>query len=86
MRGNKSANVENLYNILMVSQNASFEEIEKSFQSNARIYDPDITGDNSNLQIFEELKLAYTTLINPEQRKGYDLYLASVGVNMSKDK
>ena len=62
------------------------EEIEKSYRNKAKYYDPEITGDRSNVQLFEELTLAYNTLIKDEARKGYDLYLASVGLNMSKEK
>ena len=87
MRGNlKVSAVENLYDILMIDRKASLEQIEESFNKKAKFYDPDITGDNSNQQVFEQLKMAYLTLINAEERKKYDLYLDSVGVNMDKGK
>ena len=70
----------------MVDPKASMEEIKKSYTDKAKFYDPEITGDRSNVQLFEELTLAYTTLIKEETREGYDLYLASVGINMSKEK
>ena len=47
--------------------------------------DPDITGDNSTTQTFEELKLAYATLSKKETREEYDSYLDSLGVNMDHE-
>ena len=58
------------------------DEIKKSFDGRRKMVDPDITGDNSTTQIFQELNLAYETLINEESRKDYDEYLASVGFNL----
>ena len=84
VRGNKSSNVENLYSILTIKPTATKEEIEQAFMSKAKYYDPDITGDNSHTQVFEELKLAYNTLINDKTRTEYDEYLASVGTNRGK--
>ena len=47
--------------------------------------DPDITGDNTTTQTFEELKLAYETLIKKETREEYDNYLDSLSANMEHE-
>lgn len=76
----------NLYNLLKINKNASAQEIELAFRKQAKFYDPEITGNNNNLQFYEELLLAYKTLINPESKSEYDEYLQSVGSNMHKEK
>ena len=67
--------MQNLYDLLMISRDADAEEIERAYKSQAKYYDPEITGDNSNTQFFQELKLAYETLINPKTKEEYDIYL-----------
>lgn len=47
--------------------------------------DPDITGNNTTTQTFEELKLAYETLIKKETREEYDNYLDSLSANMEHE-
>ena len=32
----------------MIPRDAGFEEIERAYKSQAKYYDPEITGDNSN--------------------------------------
>jgi len=85
VRHNKAGNVANLYDILMINPNATSNEIEHSFRSKAKFYDPDITGDRSNAQVFEELKLADQTLIDEDRRDEYDVYLASLGSNRTRE-
>lgn len=85
-RFNKAGNVANLYDLLMISPTATKEQIEKSFRSKAKFYDPEITGDRSNLQIYEELKLAYQTLMDDSKREEYDDYLSSLTYNIDKEK
>ena len=75
----------NLYALLKVDKNASVEEIERKYRQQVRHYDPAITGNNENVQIFEELTLAYKTLVDPKLREEYDEYLASVGTNIKHD-
>lgn len=86
VRHNKQSNVENLYSILTIKPTATKDEIEQAFKSKAKYYDPDITGNNHHLQVFQELMLAYTTLINDKTREEYDEYLASVGSYRGKVK
>jgi DnaJ-class molecular chaperone len=69
----------------MISSKASAEDIEAAYRNKAKYYDPDVTGDRSHVQVFEELTLAYKTLINKNSREEYDDYLASVGTNMNRD-
>ena len=61
------------------------DEIELAYRTQARHYDPEITGSNDNIQFFEELTLAYRTLIDPKLREEYDQYLASVGSSRTHD-
>ena len=44
--------------------------------------DPEVTGDHSNTQFWEEAKLAYKTLSNAEAREEYDAFLASQSAYM----
>ena len=69
----------------MVSTKATKEEIEASYRNKAQYYDPDITGKNDDLQTFEELKLAYETLMDDDKREEYDDYLSSLGYNRTKE-
>ena len=62
------------------------EEVEKAYRNQSKFYDPDITGNRDNMQIFEELTLAYKTLINVDTREEYDDYLDSVGSSRDRQK
>ena len=58
------------YKILNVTENATAEEIKKSFNQLAKKYHPD-TGNMSQDQ-FIKIKQAYDTLRNPDSRSQYD--------------
>ena len=59
----------NLYDILGVSKNATFEEIKAKYKSLAQQHHPDKGGDP---EIFKEIKNAYEVLSDPVNRKKYD--------------
>ena len=84
-RYNKESALANLYSLLGLPRECSFEEIEQSFQRLKKLTDPDVTGDNSLTQTYEEIKLAYETLRKKETRDEYDSYLDSLGVNMEHE-
>lgn len=59
----------NLYDILGLSKNASFEEIKTKYKSLAQQHHPDKGGDSD---LFKKIKYAYEILGDPESRKKYD--------------
>ena len=67
--------MKNYYEILEVSENASFEVIEKAYRTLAKKYHPDMnSGSNSYLSEdkFKELTEAYRILSNKALRAQYD--------------
>lgn len=63
--------MQDLYEILGVSQDASEEEIKRAYRQRARTLHPDAGGDD---EAFKELTTAYEVLRNPETRANYDRY------------
>jgi len=59
----------NLYDILEISSNASFEEIKAKYKSLAQQHHPDKGGDP---EFFKTIKNAYEILIDPVSRERYD--------------
>lgn len=65
--------MENLYNILGVSQNASQDEIKKAYRNLAFKYHPDRNqGSKEAEDKLKEINAAYTVLGDPVQRRQYD--------------
>ena len=61
------------YETLGVADEASAEEIKKSYRKLAQKYHPDTnSGDTEAEEKFKEISEAYSTLSNAEQRKEYD--------------
>ncbi len=69
-----------IYDLLEVKENASKEEIEKSYQKLIIEYrvDPNISDEENkeNEMILNKLKIAYEIVMNDEKRKKYDNDLA----------
>ncbi len=63
-----------LYETLGVSENASPEEIKKSYRKLARKYHPDINKDESAIDKFKEINAAYEVLSDTEKKQQYDQY------------
>jgi len=63
-----------LYDILEVSENASIEEIKKSYRKLAKKYHPDINKDSKAEEKFKEINSAYEVLGDSEKKKQYDKY------------
>jgi curved DNA-binding protein CbpA len=59
----------NLYDILGLSKNATFEEIKSKYKSLAQQHHPDKGGDP---ELFKQIKHAYEVLIDPISRTKYD--------------
>lgn len=62
-----------LYEILGVDQNASADQIKRSFRSKARMLHPD-NADSGDEQAFKELAAAYEVLSDDRKRSLYDRY------------
>jgi curved DNA-binding protein len=63
-----------LYETLGVSENASADEIKKSYRKLARKYHPDINKDESAVEKFKEINAAYEVLSDPDKKAQYDQY------------
>ncbi|SFV71406.1 DnaJ-class molecular chaperone CbpA [hydrothermal vent metagenome] len=61
-----------LYETLGVSENASAEEIKKSYRKLARKYHPDINKDESAVDKFKEINAAYEVLSDTDKKRQYD--------------
>lgn len=71
----RDISMENYYEILQVSQNASKEIIDKAFKTLAKKYHPDAnTPENKAFaeEQFKKINAAYEFLSNEENRKKYD--------------
>ena len=60
-----------LYETLEVSQNASADEIKKSYRRLARKYHPDINKEEGAEEKFKEINAAYEILSDANKRKKY---------------
>ena len=63
-----------LYETLGVNENASADEIKKSYRKLARKYHPDINKDESAVDKFKEINAAYEVLSDKEKKAQYDQY------------
>jgi len=62
------------YDLLEVNQNASMDDIKKSYKKLAFQYHPDKNKDNKDAEVkFKEISNAYSVLSNPETRQKYDM-------------
>jgi len=63
-----------LYETLGVSENASPEEIKKTYRKLARKYHPDVNKDESAIDKFKEINAAYEVLSDKKKKDEYDMY------------
>jgi len=59
----------NLYSILEINNDASYDDIKIAYKTLARKYHPDKKGDKEK---FQSISMAYQILSDPEQREKYD--------------
>ncbi|PUD65404.1 DnaJ family protein, partial [Helicobacter pylori] len=63
-----------LYQTLNVSENASQDEIKKSYRRLARQYHPDLNKTKEAEEKFKEINAAYEILSDEEKRRQYDQF------------
>ncbi|MEO1946262.1 MAG: DnaJ domain-containing protein, partial [Methylophilaceae bacterium] len=69
------ANKKDFYEVLGVNQDASKEEVKKSYRKLAMKYHPDRNPDNAKTEEqFKEAKEAYEILSDDQKRAAYDQY------------
>lgn len=74
-------NYENLYEVLGLKPGASTEEIKSSFRNLAKLNHPDKNNNSKESQInFQIIYNAYDTLITPDKKEKYDIYLKNVRI------
>ena len=70
------------YEVLGVSQNASDDDLKKSFRRLAMKYHPDRNPDDADAEDkFKEASEAYEVLTDPEKRAAYDRFGHAVACN-----
>ena len=75
----------NLYEIMGVRFNASFDEIKLAYKKLVRIYHPDINKSKDSEIKFKLLNNAYEILSDKTKRKNYDKLLNISGFDFKKD-
>lgn len=68
--------MDNLYNVLELNDNATQEEIKKSYRRLSLLFHPDRNNNSPESTVrFQKISSAYETLSDEEKRKNYDIQL-----------
>ena len=70
--------MENFYNILEINENASQEQIKKSYRQLSLKYHPDRNKDEEATKIFIKISRAYEFLDKEENRKLYAEHMNAI--------
>ena len=73
--------MENLYQLLGVSETATLQEVKSAYKSLAKAFHPDINPSKNAEEQFKKITAAYTVLSNQQLRQQYDLKLAQMRLN-----
>jgi curved DNA-binding protein CbpA len=77
----------NYYEVLVINQNATQEEIKSAFRKEAKKYHPDLNpSSEQSLERMQLINEAYRTLSNPQRRKEYDKKLGFTSNSYSYQK
>ena len=63
-----------LYKILNIEKKASHDEIKSAYKKLALKWHPDKCDLPNAKEMFQEISMAYSVLIDPKKREGYDKY------------
>ncbi len=63
-----------LYETLEINENASADEIKKTYRKLARKYHPDVNKEKDAEEKFKEINAAYEVLSDPEKKQQYDQF------------
>ena len=74
-----------LYKILDLNFDASFDEIKVAYRKLVRMYHPDVSKNIDNADKFKEIQEAYEILINDDSRKKYDILHGFYRQKLKKD-
>lgn len=75
--------MDELYEVLGLSKNATPKEIKKAYKDKSKIHHPDKESGNEDL--FKKIQKAYTVLIDPLSRKMYDITGNAEEVSFEKE-
>lgn len=71
----RRGNLQDYYELLGISQDATSEEIKRAYRQKLKIYHPDNNSSLEAKQILTKFTLAYQTLISYDARRQYDSVL-----------
>lgn len=84
MRSYTKGKLKNYFHILGLDVGASDVEIRSAYRAKAKQYHPDVNSDEAARHHFIEVQQAYSFLINPAQRRNYEVLLSEEKLSRSE--